>query len=213
MQRSHSTLVILILGACLAGCANRPGQTRSGFLSSYDGLQRVSDAEYARADRDALAKLTGIYLEETRLLVETTPDGTPIPEKDTAQIRDHIRISLAKSLGTEYVVADAPGPNIGRLRVAVTEVKKPATLLNLHPVSKMTGAGLGGATIESEILDSEGRQIAALVEPRKGDQFELDTLSDYDDAIDAIEAWAASLRKRLDAARGLSAPSKGIARD
>lgn len=213
MRQTHAAILLFPLLVCLGACSNRPGLTQSGFLSDYDGLKRVNDAEYARADRDAISQLTGLYLEEARLLVETTPDGTRIPEKDAAQIQDHIKASLAKSLGSEYTIADAPGPGIGRLRVAVTEVKKPATLLNIHPASKLTGAGLGGATIECEILDYEGKQIAALVEPRKGDQFELDTLSDYDDAMDAIEAWAASLRKRLDTARGLPPPGKGSTRD
>lgn len=213
MQRTHATALILLLITCLGGCANRPGQTESGFLSSYNGLKRVSDAQYARADHEALAQLTGFYVEEARLLVDRTPDGTVISAKDAAAIEGHIRASLAKSLGTAYVITNAPGPGIGRLRVAVTEVKKPATLLNIHPASKLTGAGLGGATIESEILDDKGTQIAALVEPRKGDQFELDTLSDFDDAMDAIDAWAASFRTRLDAARGIPAASKGSTRD
>lgn len=213
MRTTISTLVLILFGAALAACAGRPGQTRSGFLSDYDNLRRVSDAEYARADADALASLSGLYIEETRLMVDATPDGTVIPAKDAAEIEAHIRASLVKSLGEAYAVVDAPGPGIGRLRVAITEVKKPATLLNFHPASKVTGAGLGGATIESEILDQSGKQIAAMVEPRKGDQFELDTLSEYDDAMDAIEAWADSLRKRLDKAHGRSVPANRPGRD
>lgn len=209
MMRSTGHLSFTILAAAVAlcgatqgGCAGRPGQTRSGFLSSYDGLRRVNDAEYASVDVPALAALTGFTIEETRVLVETTPDGTPISAQDISEIESHIRSALAKSLGADYTLSDSPGPGIGRVRVAITEVKKPATLLNIHPASKLTGAGLGGATIECEILDTDGTQIAALVEPRKGDQFELDTLSDFDDAMDAIDAWAVAFRKRLDTARG-----------
>ncbi len=193
---------IALCGATPAGCAGRPGQTRSGFLSDYDGLRRINDAEYARVDVPALAALTGFSIEETRVLVAATPDGTAIPADDITEIEARIRTALAKSLGTDYTLSDSPGPGIGRVRVAITEVKKPATLLNIHPASKLTGAGLGGATIECEILDHTGRQIAALVEPRKGDQFEFDTLSEFDDAMDAIDAWADAFRKRIDRARG-----------
>lgn len=193
---------IAVLGVSMGGCAGRPGQTRSGFLSDYDGLKRVNDSEYARVDRPALASLTGFTIEEARVLVETTPDGTVIPAKERAEIEAHIRTALAASLAADYPISETAGPGIGRIRVAITEVKKPATLLNIHPASKLTGAGLGGATIECEILDHTGDQIAALVEPRKGDQFELDTLSEFDDAMDAIDAWADAFRKRIDRARG-----------
>ncbi|MBX3367375.1 MAG: DUF3313 domain-containing protein [Phycisphaeraceae bacterium] len=194
--------VLVMVGSLVCGCANRPGKTQSGFLSNYDDLVRVSDAEFARIDAEALATLDSLYIEEVRLMVSTTPDGSPISEKSAQELTDHVRVALAKSFASEYRIADGPGEGVGRLRVAITEVKKPATLLNLHPASKITGAGLGGATIESEILDDRGTQIAALIEPRKGDQFELDTFAEFEDAMDAIDAWAAAMRKRLDSARG-----------
>ncbi|MCW5769205.1 MAG: DUF3313 domain-containing protein [Phycisphaeraceae bacterium] len=202
MRRLFLTAVLVMAGSLACGCANRPGKTQSGFLSDYDDLIRVSDAEFARIDAEALASIDALFIEEVRLMVSTTPDGSPISEKSARELTDHVRVALAKSFASEYQIVDGPGEGVGRLRVAITEVKKPATVLNLHPASKLTGAGLGGATIESEILDDRGAQIAALIEPRKGDQFELDTFAEFEDAMDAIDAWAAAMRKRLDSARG-----------
>lgn len=196
---------ILLAAAAFTGCA-RPSQTRSGFLSTYDGMKRVNQNESAYLDHDGLSIVSGILLEEPRLLVETTPDGTPITPDIAAELTTHVRLALAKSLADAYPLVDAPAPGVVRLRVAITEVRKPAVLLNLHPASKLTGAGLGGATIESEIMDTAtGTRLASLVESRRGDQFELDTLSEFDDAQDAIDAWAAALRRRLDDARARGA--------
>ena len=196
------------LGASLGGCASRPAQTRSGFLSTYEDVERINDAESGYLDKDLLRSITSIRIVETRVLVDKTPDGTVIPPEQIALIELHIRDSLAKTLAPDYPVVDHDGPGVGRLRVAVTEVKKPTVILNLHPASKLTGAGTGGATIESEVIDADTSKPAAiLIESRKGNQFEIDTLSEFDDALDAVEEWAAQWRKRLDAARGIRAPS------
>lgn len=189
--------------ALLAACGGRPQQTRSGFLSDYQSVKRISDIESGHVEQDLLASITSIRIVETRVLVDKTPDGTTIPPDQLALLEGHIRTSLEAALAPDYPLSEQDGPGVGRLRVAVTEVKKPAMLLNIHPASKLTGAGLGGATIESEIIDSQtGRQAAILIESRKGDQFELDALSEFDDAIDAVDAWAQAFRKRLDTARG-----------
>jgi hypothetical protein len=207
---ARTSPALLILAACLlgpGGCASRPSQTRSGFLFSYEDVRRINDAESGYLDKELLASITALRIVETRVLVDKTPDGSVIPPEDIALIEAHIRSALEKSLAPAYTLVEEDGPGVGRLRVAVTEVKKPTVILNLHPASKLTGAGLGGATVESEVIDAKsGRPAAILIESRKGDQFEIDTLSEFDDALDAVEAWAAAWRKRLDSARGIAPP-------
>jgi len=210
-----------VTGAALAGiavasvgCASRPAQTRSGFLSNYEDVRRINDAESGYVDKDLLASITSIRIVETRVLVDKTPDGTVISPDQVALIETHIKESLAKSLASDYPIVESDGPGVGRLRVAVTEVKKPTVILNLHPASKLTGAGTGGATIESEVVDAtSGRPAAILIESRKGNQFEIDTLSEFDDALDAVEEWAAQWRQRLDVARGIAPQSNRPSRD
>ena len=62
----------------------------------------------------------------------------------------------------------------------------------------MTGAGLGGASMEGEVVDSvTGKQLGAVVQSGKGNQFELDTFSELDDVKDVIDSWAEAAGKRL----------------
>ena len=89
------------------------------------------------------------------------------------------------------------------MRIALTDVQKSTWWANLHPGTKLTGAGTGQAAMEGELLDSvTGEQIAALVESQRGSQFELDTFSEYDDARDVMDDWASRFRQRLDEAHG-----------
>lgn len=208
-NRAATSVSLMIVAACLSGgCASRPSQTRSGFLTSYEDVRRINDTESGYLDKQLLASITSLRIVETRVIVDKTPDGTVIPPEDISLIEAQIRTSLEKSLSPTYAIVDQDGPGVGRLRVAVTEVKKPTVILNLHPASKLTGAGLGGATVESEVIDaSSGKTAAILIESRKGDQFEIDTLSDFDDALDAVDAWAVAWRKRLDSARGIVQPT------
>ncbi len=83
------------------------------------------------------------------------------------------------------------GSKVATVRIALTRVRRSAPLLNIHPGTKLTGAGLGEAGIEAEIVDATtGQQLWALVEVRKGDRMELDTFAEYDDAEDAIAYFA-----------------------
>lgn len=209
INRAATPVTLILITACLCGgCASRPSQTRSGFLTSYEDIRRINDTESGYLDKELLASITSLRIVETRVIVDKTPDGSAIPAHDISLIEAQIHASLEKSLSPSYAIVDQDGPGVGRLRVAVTEVKKPTVILNLHPASKLTGAGLGGATIESEVIDAEsGKPAAILIESRKGDQFEIDTLSDFDDALDAVDAWAVAWRKRLDSARGIAPPT------
>ena len=58
-----------------------------------------------------------------------------------------------------------------------------------------------GPVHEARLIDSvTGKQIAALVESQKGNQFELDTFSQLDDVKDVMDDWAKRFRERLDEA-------------
>ena len=119
--------------------------------------------------------------------------------------RQTLAISARSSAGWNRNCTATPPINVrtARVRIALTDVKKSKWYLSLHPVSKLTGSGTGQATMEGELLDSvTGAQIAALVESQRGNQFELDTFSELDDARDAIDQWTIRFLVSLDDAHG-----------
>jgi hypothetical protein len=73
--------------------------------------------------------------------------------------------------------------------------------MNVLPQAKLTGLGIGGASMEAELLDSQtGEQIGAIIEGRKGSQVSLAGLKEWGDAKAIMDDWAKGFRKRLDEA-------------
>jgi hypothetical protein len=64
------------------------------------------------------------------------------------------------------------------------------------------GTGLGGASMEFEVLDSQtGVQIGAAIESQLGNRLSLKGMSKWGDAKAVMDDWAKRLRARLDEAR------------
>jgi hypothetical protein len=95
------------------------------------------------------------------------------------------------------------------VRVALTDINESTWWLNLHPASKISGVGTGGASMEGEVVDSiTGRQLGAVIQSGKGSQFELDTFNRLDDVKDAINTWAENAGNRMAELRASNAPPR-----
>ena len=100
-----------------------------------------------------------------------TADKMPVKGK----IKNYMHDALVNAIKDRYEVTYRPGPGVARVRVALTDIKKANVLMNIHPASKLVGSGLGGASLEAELVDSQtGEQIAALMESQLGDRLSLD---------------------------------------
>ena len=91
-----------------------------------------------------------------------------------------------------------------RLRIAITDVEETEPLLNIHPAMKLTGAGLGGASMEAEGVDSNtGKRIGAIVETRSGNRMSLAPgLSRLGHAKQVIRYWIERFLQNLNKAHG-----------
>lgn len=171
---------------------------RTGFLSDYSSLQEHSPMSYRYlGPRETLRAYATFIIDPVR--VYHHGGEAAAPSKDLQDLAEYFRAALIDAMDDAYPVVTTPGPGIARVRLALTNVKKSSWWMNLHPASKLTGAGTGEAAMEGEVVDSQtGAQLAALVESQRGSQFELDTLSAYDDARDVIDDWVKRFRARLD---------------
>lgn len=89
------------------------------------------------------------------------------------------------------------------MSIAVTDIESSTPALNVLPQTRLSGTGLGGASMEAELLDSQtGEQIGALVEGQKGSRVSLAGLEKWGDAKSVMDDWAERFRKRLDEAHG-----------
>jgi hypothetical protein len=169
--------LLLLLGAC-AG----QGPTRSGFLSSYDGMTPTPQHTH-----DLIFVDPGFTPRRfSRVVVEIvawhpapgSPERTP---EEIAELQQALRSRLVAVLGSSFTVvepADAtPGPSAPTLhvRAAITNTRRANWWINAPVQAAGIGlaiAGLpggipppnpGGASLEIEALDgADGRRLVAI---------------------------------------------------
>ena len=128
--------------------------------------------------------------------------GTDISSKELAELRQYMYAAIHNAILDHYSIVRRPGPRVARIRIALTDVEKSSPALNVIPHTKLMGAGLGGASMEGEVVDSiTGEQIAAVVQSQKGKKLSLAGLSKWGDAKAVMDGWAQSFKERLDEAR------------
>ena len=81
--------------------------------------------------------------------------------------------------------------------MALTDISG-STATSLLPQAKLMGAGIGGASMEAEVVDSmTGEQIGAVVESKKGSKMPFANLGEWDAARQVIDDWAKRFKKTL----------------
>jgi hypothetical protein len=90
------------------------------------------------------------------------------------------------------------------VRLAITDVDATIGALNVTSYTKVTGAGLGGAAIEGEIVDAmTGEQLGATIRWGGGSRFGRAGYTKLGDAKIILKRWADHLRDHLDEMHGL----------
>jgi hypothetical protein len=201
MKRLLACAIEVLMGTMLAmGCASKP-PAPSGFLEDYSRLSKADDGAMRYVSRQ-LGDYSSFMVDP--VVIRRKSADSPMKPEDAAEVARYFNYSLGKVLADHgYQITDKPGVGTARVRVAVTDVTQSTWWLNLHPASKLSGAGAGGAAMEAEVIDSvTGEQLAAVIQAGKGNQFELDTFSSVDDVKDVIDKWSENAGKRLDELRG-----------
>jgi hypothetical protein len=196
----------------LATAAALPPQ--SGFLDSYPTLQ--PDTKHPGSfiyivPGGSLKGFTKVQIDP--ILVWYSKDSTyqGIDPNELSAVTENLRKALVKNLEPKYPVVDADGPNVLRLRLAVTNVvaeKKKRGILGYTPVgfviSSAKNAATAGpnlnissATLEAELLDSSGKRLAVVIDPLVGQDVEKENLT-WADIGKVLDAAGKRLRARLD---------------
>jgi hypothetical protein len=164
---------------------------------------------------------TKVMFEPVTIVMAPNPDYKGVPKEALARMSDNFLGSFKRALTPGYQVVNAPGPDVLRVRSAITGVQpaKPEMgVTDLLPIKAVFNVGreaAGGGprvaemTGEMEILDPSGKRIAAAMATRKGNKAlpqgeqvswnELQAITDY---------WAKGFRSRLDEVRGVTTPGQ-----
>lgn len=199
-MKGTSVLMVVAVGLMLIQCGcGSEGAARTGFLTDYSRLRIESSTSLRYMNDRALAKYSSFIVDRVQVHFHS---GSKSKGKLTQQqIGDltsymHANIVVAvKNSGNKVVYQPAPG--VARIRVALTDIEK-TNAVNILPQASLLGAGLGGVSMEAEIIDSmTGEQIGAVVESQKGSRIPFSNLGEWTTAKKIMDDWGKRLQQRL----------------
>ena len=204
MKTTRRTCALLLLLAVLSmvGCTPKY-MDFTGFLSDYSQLRSLTDDQLRYVAPAEELRYTQFMIDPVEIHFHKKAKGTDTDRAKLNELTQYMYAAMHKVLEGKYQVVRQPGPGVARLRVAITDIEKSSPALNALPASKVMGSGLGGASMEGEMLDSvTGKQVAAVVQTQKGKRMSLSGLSRYGDARAVIDAWAQKMVENIDEANG-----------
>jgi len=204
------TLFVSLIMSIQCGCGgNGKMPSKTGFLSDYSRLRAVSDSSLQYVDMQALGRYSQFIVEPVEVYfhggakaIEKQTKGR-LSEQDIEDLVNYMHDTVTKTLSDGYTVVYRPGPGVARIRIALTDINKSSKAMTLIPQANLTGVGIGGASMEAEMIDSvTGAQIGAVIASRGGSRIPFSNLGDWKAAKNAMDQWARNLKKRIDEAHG-----------
>ncbi len=193
-----------IVSAMAAGCATVQDPGQAGFLSDYSNLEEINENHLVYNSGNA-GNYSKFIIEPVVMLYRQPEEKRIFSDEELEDLQEHFKTKVTEALIDDdgYQVVEAPGPGTARLYIAITDVDDTIGALNITIYTKITGAGLGGAGMEGELVDSvTGEQIAAAIRWGSGSRILRAGFTHTGDAKILMDRWAKDLRERIDAAHG-----------
>lgn len=203
-QATKMTFFAAILSVMASGCATVQDPGHAGFLSDYSKLEEI-DENHLVYGSGKLGNYSKFIIEPVAMLYRQPENEQIFSDQELEELQAHFKTKVRESLvkNDGYQVVEAAGPGTAKLRVAITGVDDTIGALNVAIYTKVTGAGLGGASMEGELVDSmTGEQIAAAIRWGSGSRFLRAGFTHTGDAKILMGRWAKDLRERIDTAHG-----------
>ncbi len=232
-------LCVLLVVTMLAGCATTNGKAKedegpkyTGFLSDYSKLEPDPDGSkamhYLNPQAD-MKKYNKFLLERIVVWLKDDAEYKGIDPDAMKAMTDYFHEAIVRELGSDYTLVTEPGPDVLRVRIAVTDLvpTKPAMSLIVlavpfasaadlaSGVATEGGAGsppyLGRAGVEVEGIDSETLQtVFSYVEERRGKKYDVEDpaggylkgFTEWGHVKKAFDYWAMKFRTRMDEING-----------
>jgi hypothetical protein len=201
-------IVTLSILTCIAATGCQQQKTAySGFLSDYSGLRpnpEVEDALFYQDPSKSLADYNKFILDPVRINLAPGAKGVSVDPAKLKELTDFAREEATAALSKRYQVVNRPGPGILRIRAAITDIELTQPLFNIHPGTKLSGIGLGGASMEAEAIDTvTNKRVFAVVDMREGNRLSIaEGLHEMGHPKQVVQHWVKRFVKRLDKAHG-----------
>ncbi len=193
-----------IVSAMAAGCATVQDPGQAEFLSDYSKLEEIEE-NHLVYDSGNLGNYSKFIIEPVAMLYRQPEEKRKFADEELEDLQAHFATKVREALIEDdgYQVVEVAGPGTARLRIGITDVDDTIGALNVTIYTKITGAGLGGAAMEGEVVDSvTGEQIAAVIRWGSGSRLLRAGFTHTGDAKILMNRWAKDLRERVDEAHG-----------
>ena len=203
-------ILTIAVVAIMSGCGGGDKKmVKTGFLSDYTKLTAESDSSLRYLDKPAVVGYSSFivdkvdaHFQEGAKAIDSRFKGK-LRDEELTDLTNYFHSALVKAIGDAgFGVVYQPGPGVARIRAAITDMEETNVVLAAIPQTRMlTGAGVGGASLEFEVVDSRtNRQIAAGIERKAGSRVPFTGLTEWGGAKAAMDAWAKRLKDRLNEA-------------
>ena len=215
MKTARIVMVLAIgLGLMITtGCSSTPKY--SGFLGDYDknlqpGPEGGAKMRWLKPGVD-FSKYNKLMIDSVVFYFADDSEYKGIDPEFMKEMADKFNKTLVDTLNPTYPIVADPGPDVARLRVAITGIKQSMPVLSgvtsIIPVGIVistvkrgtTGswAGSGATSAEFMALDSTTNQVIAVAEDERTAGF-TERFSRWGSAEEAFKFWAERIKNFLD---------------
>jgi hypothetical protein len=198
-MKARMAVAGLGLALMVCGCSAPKAKT-TGFLSDYSKLQKESDTSMRYVNTQAAPSYTGFIIDpvEVRLYSDEKAKGK-ITDEQLRDLTGYMHSKIREAIQDAGLkIAYQPAAGVARIRAALTNIEK-TDAINILPQASLLGAGVGGASMEAEIVDSmTSQQIAAVLQSGKGSRVPFTNLGDWTAAKGVMDQWAKNFQKKLE---------------
>jgi hypothetical protein len=192
----------------------------SGFLgnpTAYDLMTPGSDGAYRWIKPGVdFKKYDKIMVDSVIFFLADGADYKGIDPQEMKELCDEFNKALAAAFKDKYPLVAEPGPDVARLRIAITNVKpsRPGVSavtsilpigLGVSLVKKGTTGGWSGSgetAAEAMVLDTVTNEVIAMAADQKAAAFE-ERFSKWGSAADAFKFWSERAVRTIDNLRGV----------
>ncbi|MDD5271708.1 MAG: DUF3313 family protein, partial [Methylovulum sp.] len=156
------TALILLGVLALAACASQE-TTHTGFLSHYEQLQPIKDNSRDRVFKGQQMSKYVAFMVDDPVYIPGAKSDKDVSDIDLAEIKAAFRVAAIEAFSERFHYTTEPGAYVLRVKLAITGINRPVYLFKIKNLFVMAPVSNGGASSESEVVDSvTGQRLAAL---------------------------------------------------
>ena len=140
-----------------------------------------------------------VMLDPISVRIDAATVDRKFKPQEIASLSRDFKDAVAEKLGPERV-ATTPGPDVLRIRAAITDIDTSSPMLNLVTTAiAFVPMDMGGASIEVEFLDSvSGARLAAMADRKTGTPVQvISSFKRFGQTRAVFDQWAAELKSAL----------------